>query len=166
MARLVRPVMKIRLVMPAATASSTAYWISGLSTMGSISLGLALVAGRKRVPMPATGKTALVIFFIRNPVSVLADECEQSRLVEYGNAEFLGLGEFRAGVRASHDMVCLLRYGTGDLAAVRFDHGLGFVARHRRQRPGQHEGLSGQHCACLPGGCLFGPLHTCCAQRL
>ena len=35
--------------------------MSGLSTMGSISLGLALVAGRKRVPRPATGKTATSI---------------------------------------------------------------------------------------------------------
>src|SRR3546814_7826532 len=50
--------------MPAATSSSTAYWISGLSTMGSISLGMALVAGRKRVPIPATGNTALRIGFI------------------------------------------------------------------------------------------------------
>jgi hypothetical protein len=57
---LLRPVMKTMWVMPAATASSTAYWMSGLSTTGSISLGLALVAGRKRVPMPATGNTALV----------------------------------------------------------------------------------------------------------
>src|SRR6266702_2754771 len=48
--------------MPAAIASSTAYWISGLSTIGSISFGLALVAGRKRVPRPATGKTAFVTF--------------------------------------------------------------------------------------------------------
>src|SRR6185369_1378005 len=31
----------------------------GLSTMGSISFGCALVAGRKRVPRPAAGKTAL-----------------------------------------------------------------------------------------------------------
>src|SRR5690349_11518441 len=61
MARLCRPVIKIISVMPAATASSTAYWMSGLSTMGIISLGLALVAGRKRVPIPATGKTAFVI---------------------------------------------------------------------------------------------------------
>src|ERR1700680_3355709 len=30
-----------------------------LSTIGSISLGWALVAGRKRVPSPAAGKTAL-----------------------------------------------------------------------------------------------------------
>src|SRR5436190_15642841 len=45
--------------MPAALASSIAYWISGLSTTGSISLGIALVAGRKRVPSPATGNTAL-----------------------------------------------------------------------------------------------------------
>src|SRR6478672_7865805 len=44
--------------MPAATASSTAYWMIGLSTSGSISLGCALVAGRKRVPQPAAGKTA------------------------------------------------------------------------------------------------------------
>ena len=35
----------------------------GLSTMVSISLGITLVAGRKRVPNPATGKTALRILF-------------------------------------------------------------------------------------------------------
>ena len=51
--------MKIICVMPAAAASSTAYWINGLSTIGSISFGIALVAGRKRVPRPATGNTAL-----------------------------------------------------------------------------------------------------------
>src|SRR5690348_16468912 len=51
--------MKTNCSMPASRASSTAYWITGLSTTGSISLGIALVAGRKRVPMPATGKTAL-----------------------------------------------------------------------------------------------------------
>src|SRR5581483_4018310 len=33
--------------------------MSGLSTTGSISFGMALVAGRKRVPSPPTGKTAL-----------------------------------------------------------------------------------------------------------
>ena len=44
---------------PAATASSTTYWIPGLSTRGSISFGVALVAGRKRVPSPAAGITAL-----------------------------------------------------------------------------------------------------------
>jgi hypothetical protein len=33
--------------------------MSGLSTIGSISLGIALVAGKNRVPNPATGKTAL-----------------------------------------------------------------------------------------------------------
>src|SRR5258706_3666556 len=63
-AGLLRPVMKIMSVMPAAAASSTAYWISGLSTTGIISFGLALVAGRNRLPRPATGKTALEIFFI------------------------------------------------------------------------------------------------------
>src|SRR6185295_2822489 len=48
--------------MPASLASSTTYWINGLSTMVSISFGIALVAGRTRVPRPATGKTALRIF--------------------------------------------------------------------------------------------------------
>src|SRR5690606_33311817 len=59
MARLFRPVTKMSTSAPAATASSAAYWMSGLSTTGSISLGLALVAGRNRVPKPATGNTAL-----------------------------------------------------------------------------------------------------------
>ena len=44
---------------PAATASSTAYWMIGLSTSGSISLGCALVAGRKRVPQPGGGEDGL-----------------------------------------------------------------------------------------------------------
>ena len=64
MARLFRPVMNTMSVIPAATASSTAYWIRGLSTTGIISLGLALVAGRKRLPNPATGNTALVILVV------------------------------------------------------------------------------------------------------
>ena len=45
--------------MPARTASSTTYWMAGLSTSGSISLGWAFVAGRNRVPSPAAGITAL-----------------------------------------------------------------------------------------------------------
>src|SRR5215469_5212206 len=61
MARLEAPVMNTRRCAPAASASSTAYWMSGLSTTGSISFGLALVAGRKRVPRPATGNTAVRI---------------------------------------------------------------------------------------------------------
>src|SRR6266850_6883337 len=59
MARLEAPVMNTSRVAPAESASSTAYWIRGLSTTGSISLGLALVAGRNRVPRPATGNTAV-----------------------------------------------------------------------------------------------------------
>src|SRR5437773_1571708 len=59
MAFLPRPVTMMMLVRPAATASSITYWMMGLSTRGSISLGWALVAGRKRVPRPAAGNTAL-----------------------------------------------------------------------------------------------------------
>src|SRR5947199_9025427 len=67
MAVLPRPVTIMIWLQPAASASATAYWMIRLSTSGSISLGWALVAGRKRVPNPAAGKTALqtfIIFFI------------------------------------------------------------------------------------------------------
>src|SRR6187551_796346 len=76
MARFDAPVMNTSLVAPADRASSTAYWISGLSTTGSISFGLAFVAGRNRLPRPATGNTALVIFFIgfRSWICCLRDQ--------------------------------------------------------------------------------------------
>ena len=54
--------------MPERTASSTMYWMAGLSTMGSISLGMALVAGRTRVPSPAAGITAFVTFIVQSPL--------------------------------------------------------------------------------------------------
>src|SRR5215831_7880798 len=59
MAFLPRPVTRMMLSTPDATASSTPYWMIGLSTSGSISLGCALVAGRNRVPRPAAGNTPL-----------------------------------------------------------------------------------------------------------
>ena len=60
---LVAPVTKISVSIPARIASSTAYWISGLSTIGSNSFGMAFVAGKKRVPNPATGNTAFRTIF-------------------------------------------------------------------------------------------------------
>jgi len=45
-------------VIPAWTASSTMSCNVGVSTIGSISLGIALVAGKNRVPSPAAGITA------------------------------------------------------------------------------------------------------------
>lgn len=62
MERLLWPVMIKMSSIPEASASSMMYWIVGLSTIGSISLGQAFVAGKKRVPKPAAGITALVIF--------------------------------------------------------------------------------------------------------
>src|SRR5262249_41690996 len=59
MALLPRPVMMMIWSHPAPSASSTPYWMTGLSTRTSISFGCALVAGRKRVPRPAAGKIAL-----------------------------------------------------------------------------------------------------------
>src|SRR4051812_20240371 len=77
---------------PARTASSTTYWIAGLSTIGSISLGCALVAGRNRVPRPAAGMTAFVTLIVatvlpgshpRRPrvgLALVAVECQCGRI--------------------------------------------------------------------------------------
>jgi hypothetical protein len=58
-------------VMPAAIHSLTTYWINGLSTRGSISLGIALVAGNILVPNPATGITAFLTFEFRAAIQIL-----------------------------------------------------------------------------------------------
>src|SRR5215471_11185912 len=58
MADLPRPVTMMMFGMPECSASSTPYWMIGLSTTGNISFGSDLVAGRNRVPSPAAGKTA------------------------------------------------------------------------------------------------------------
>jgi len=47
---------------PAPRISSTVYWMRGLSITAIISLGMALVAGRKRVPNPAAGMIAFLTF--------------------------------------------------------------------------------------------------------
>src|ERR1700704_5027807 len=99
--------MNTMCVMPEAIASSTAYWISGLSTIGSISLGLAFVAGRNRVPRPATGNTAFVIFRIAHPFgddqrlrsrAAGFDEGHKAGLVEDRYAELARFVELAAGV--------------------------------------------------------------------
>ena len=46
---------------PAATASLMTYSIAGRSTTVTISLGIALLAGKNRVPSPATGRIAFLI---------------------------------------------------------------------------------------------------------
>src|SRR5437660_12877728 len=59
MARFPPPMTMITSSIPDSIASSTPYWMVGLSTRGSISLGCALVTGRKRVPSPAAVMIAL-----------------------------------------------------------------------------------------------------------
>src|SRR6266702_2001308 len=163
MARLPRPVMKMRSVMPAATASSTAYWMSGLSTIGSISLGEALVAGRKRVPRPATGNTAFVTFCI----FLDAQQLEELFFVENRDAEFPRAIEFRAGVVSGHHVVGLLRNGPGDLAAEGFDPVLRLVARHGGERSGEDHDVTREGArAGLLRRRAFLPMHAGRAQLL
>src|SRR3954452_21695145 len=61
---LLRPMTTRTSPRPARAHSSTTYWIAGLSTTGSISFGVAFVAGRNLVPRPAAGMTALVTRWI------------------------------------------------------------------------------------------------------
>src|SRR5262245_8273026 len=67
MADLPRAVTKTISSMPAPTHSSTISWMLGVSTSGSISFGTAFVAGKNRVPSPATGNTALRTLFVIGP---------------------------------------------------------------------------------------------------
>jgi hypothetical protein len=52
-------------VQPAHMASSTKICITGLSIMGNISFGKALLAGKNLVPNPAAGITHFLIFCIK-----------------------------------------------------------------------------------------------------
>jgi len=49
------------------------YWIIGLSTIGSISLGIAFVAGNICIPKPATGITAFKLIIFRATSKWLED---------------------------------------------------------------------------------------------
>ena len=62
--------MNINVSIPAAIASSAAYYMSGLSIIGRSSLGITFVAGKNLVPNPATGKTAFLTlsFILVNPL--------------------------------------------------------------------------------------------------
>src|SRR3954471_11705572 len=145
MARLCRPVTKIMSVMPAAAASSTAYWISGLSTTGIISFGLALVTGRKRLPKPATGKTAFLSLGIRFPQELL-----QLFFADHLYAKAACLVELRAGIGAGDHIVGLLRHRRCHVVPERFERLAGLVAREARERAGQDERLT--HSSSRPGG--------------
>src|SRR5438034_2955242 len=150
--------MKIMSVMPAAAASSTANWISGLSTIGSISFGLALVTGRKRLPRPATGKTALVI---------LPDAMEhflELFFVDHRHSQLAGAVELAARISAGHDVARLLRNTARDLPALLLDQLFRILARERRQRAGQDECLLGELACRFPLRRSFRPLYPGCAQ--
>src|SRR3970040_1404525 len=102
-ARLPRPVTKIISVMPAATASSTAYWISGLSTMGSISFGLAFVAGRESGSISPTRKHRLGDS--RHRSGLLAQQFQQPLLVEQGDSELARLVVLGSRIGSGHHVV-------------------------------------------------------------
>src|SRR5512139_644638 len=153
MARLDAPVTKTRRVAPAARASSTAYWISGLSTTGSISLGLALVAGRKRVPRPATGNTAVRMCFMS-----LARLTACNSLRSPTPADSIALAFRRCCAGRVIRRLCGLLHVDADEFPVLLDGG-GANALHQRQLVGGlewpelapvfHDGLGALHADAL-----------------
>src|ERR671925_360261 len=138
-ARLLRPVTKIISVMPAAAASSTAYWMSGLSTIGSISFGLALVTGRKRLPRPATGNTAFLSLACMR--SEILQHFEEFLFFQDAHAKGARLLELGAGVGAGDHEIGLLGHRAGHFVPLALDRGARLLARHAAQRAGQHEAL-------------------------
>src|SRR5262245_7179011 len=100
MATLLRPLTTTTSLMPAATASSTTSWSVGTSTIGSISFGTALVAGRKRVPSPAAGITAFRTCAIAEDLSIAVghrrcDGSARSAAAERTDDHQLGAGRDR-----------------------------------------------------------------------
>src|SRR6266481_4671772 len=87
-------ITRITVSIPLATASSTAYWISGLPATGSISLGTALVAGSILVPKPAAGITAFTIFLRVDTVRRFLKKREKKRLRGENRAGRSGPGFF------------------------------------------------------------------------
>src|SRR5580693_8764078 len=73
----------------------------GLSTSGSISFGWALVAGRKRVPRPAAGKTALRTFMGMRASLVVRRSSLARRLRLPDNCICWGLGLANAAAKAA-----------------------------------------------------------------
>src|SRR5512147_745572 len=103
--------------------------------MGIISFGLALVAGRNRLPMPATGNTALVSFtimFSRLSLCSLRrpSQLEQARLVQNRNSQFQGAIVLAPRVGPRDDVISLLRYRAAHLAASCFHQVARLFARH------------------------------------
>src|SRR5204862_2012349 len=71
--------------------------------------------------------------------SLAREELAQPGLVEHLGAEFLGLGELRAGAVAGDDVVGALGDRAGHLPPRAPDHRRRLLARHVRKRPGEDE---------------------------
>src|SRR3546814_1611088 len=88
--------------------------MSGRSTTGSISLGTTFVAGRNRVPSPATGKMAFLIFcrLIDHPSAVCSAVIAQqlrtrSDRVKRGTRSEEHTSELQSLMRISYAVFCL-----------------------------------------------------------
>src|SRR5208283_4440696 len=127
MTPLLRPVTKMKCSTPASRASSTMYCRIGRSTTVNISLGTALVAGRKRVPRPATGRTALRIGLFMNVHPLRSP----GRALDRSGENLLSLNRSGCGspcgrVRAGHDNAVAQRMTCGTRSQAENQVGLQF----------------------------------------
>src|SRR5439155_18448924 len=76
-----------------------------------------------------------------------SEQLSQALLVEYRDAELLGLAELRAGAIAGDHVVGALRHRAGHLAAGPPDHRRRLLARQLSERAGEHERLPFQGAA-------------------
>src|SRR6478736_2697737 len=81
---------------------------------------------------------------LQDSAALPLQQLHELRLVDDRHAELLRLVEFRTRLGAGQHVAGLLADTAADLAAGGLDFRAGLVARHGRQRAGEHEGLPGK----------------------
>ena len=94
--------------------------MAGLSTIGSISFGIDLVAGKKRVPRPAAGITALNTLdpIVITPYADHMEEKSQTRRVLRNLRKLAPEGDERAGSHLLEELEKLEREGFGHIKPI------------------------------------------------
>src|SRR3954463_740536 len=98
--------------------------------------------------MPTRNATSAVSTTVtmvkRRDISVFDYKLAELLLIHGFDAELFGLLEFGSGVAAEHHIAGLLAHRARHPGAQPFERRRRVLARHRRQRSGQHERLAGQ----------------------
>src|SRR3990167_1244267 len=128
------------------TARSTPIWgaarpapwaaamVSNMSAIKACSSGVSKCStgwatrNRRGSPILRISRTAIL-----EAPGIDVQQGQQAVLVEYGQAQFLGLVQLAAGFGPGHDIGGFLGHRTGHLAALGFDQGLGLFTAQAGQ---------------------------------